>query len=398
MSEKTKSNSGLAYLLYFCILMNGFEAGGYQVSLASIATQFHLSQSAMGGLASIQLVAVLVAPLLFGPLADKWGKRRVLVIFMGLRIAACLLISIISAVTGLMIGIFLIGISVSIVQYVALAALSDAYPQSGKKKMGLITGMYSAGALSAPWLCGQLLDAGYSWKWLFIILGLSALISINYLWRSDFASKEIREEAAIFTKGKFYGGGITLLCLIMFLYCGAENGIAFFMNSFAKNELQLAHAYWGLSLFWGAMIPSRLLAGGLYRYRKIILVISCAAAGICLFGISIINSGWLFLSLSFILGFVCGMIYPCVLNYMVDFAGSKSATASGLISIACGLGGAIFATGFGLIADWAGIRAAYVFLGIAMLVALGCTMILIAYERKWEVRNNNGKVSVKATE
>ena len=375
----------LAMILFFAIFLNGFEAGGYQACLQSIGDEYSLNTALMGAFASVQLVAGLIAPLVFGPLADKRGKRGMLLAFLAVQVLACLLIVLTHEPTLFVAGIFMVGISVSTVQFVALAALTDAYPQSGTKKLGYITGMYSLGAVASPLVCGWLLAQGQSWRTLFIILACGTAAVCAGLFSSDFSPREERPAntgGGVHPSGEWYGAGIAALCLVMFVYVGVESGIAYFMNSFVGVELGGSSSYLALSLFWLAMVPSRLLCGNQSRHKDIILVGACAGAGIFAAAFGLLGSADLSAVLAFVLGFFCGAVYPSVLGYCADYAGERTATATGLITAATGLGGAIVTAGFGWMAAALGMRAAFEILGALMMVDVAIAIVLLVTARR----------------
>lgn len=375
----------LAGILFLTIFMNGFEAGGYQACLLKIGQEFDLSASSMGLLASVQLFAILLAPLLFGALADWIGKRKVMAAFLLLRLGACIVLLTTLAARSFVLGIFVIGLSISILQAVAIAGLEDAYPLSGRKKLGIITSMYALGAVLAPLFCGVLLESGFSWRILFILVGSIAALLTAALCFVDFTPKENgqlhKEENS--PSGKMLLSGILLLCFIMFVYVGVENGVAFFLTSFVQIELHGgADSYLALSMFWLAMIPSRLLCGAWHEKRASVLLTAAAGVSILAFLLSIVQDAGLAVFLSFVMGFFSGAVYPSVLNYSVDFASGRTATATGLITAATGLGGAVVAAAFGWVADYHGMRTAFDLLGAFMAIDIAAVGLLIYITRR----------------
>ena len=241
--DKTKPVQRLSWILFLSMFLTGFESGGYQACLLSIGTSFHLNESLMGLLSAIQLAAILIAPLVFGTVDRRIGKKIAIQAFLVCRIIGCLLVLLAQDAVVFAIGIFIVGLSIAMVQSLSIAGLSDAYPSSGKKKIGLMTSMYSLGAVIAPLLMGALIDAGYSWRLLFLIVILLSTFMIVTLARESFQPKE-----QAMTKQEEHTGSWTLpiilmLCLIMFIYVGVENGFGFFMNSFVKVTLKGSHAY-----------------------------------------------------------------------------------------------------------------------------------------------------------
>ena len=375
----------LAGILFLTIFMNGFEAGGYQACLLNIGQEFDLSASSMGLLASVQLFAILLAPLMFGAVADWIGKRKVMAAFLLLRLGACAVLLTTIAARSFVLGIFAVGLSISILQAVAIAGLEDAYPLSGRKKLGIITSMYALGAVLAPLFCGMLLESGFSWRILFIFVGSMAALLTAALCFVDFTPKEngrIHKEETE-SSDKMLLSGILLLCFIMFVYVGVENGVAFFLTSFVQLELHGGvDSYLALSMFWLAMIFSRLLCGAWHEKRAFVLMSAVAGVSIFAFLLSTVQDARLVVFLSFVMGFFSGAVYPSVLNYSVDFANGRTATVTGLITAATGLGGAVVAAAFGWISDYYGMRTAFDILGAFMVMDIAAAGLLIYITRR----------------
>ena len=336
---------------------------------------------------------MLAGPLIFGSIADRHGKKSVLNAFLAIRIAACVLLWFASDSVVFAIGVFIVGISISIVQSISIAGLSDAYPVSGGKKIGMITSMYSLGAVTAPLVCGKMIESGITWRMLFVFVGIMAAFITAGLAFTNFEVKE-HPAAEIDHENKISGNWstavISILCFIMFIYVGVENGFAFFINSFMKETLGAEHSYIALSMFWLAMIPSRMICGYLQKRKGILLITAASGTALAAVVMSVVQSGNTAVILSFILGFFSGAIYPNVLNFAMENAGNKSATATGLITAATGLGGAVITASFGFVAELFGIRTAFDVLSVLMIMDIAAAAILIIIVRKNNVRDIGG--------
>ena len=390
-SQKGRSDF-LAWILYFAVFMNGFEAAGYQTSLAAIGKEYALSGAGMGMLAAVQLLAGLLAPFLFGPLADKLGKKKLLLCFLAAEAAACALISLCAVYRLFAIGIFLVGLCVSTVQYLAIAALADLFPASGNRKIGWITGFYSLGAVAAPLLCGRCLERGYSWKSLFVALGAVAAGTALAVLAQNFSTREAAcaDSGKAAAKGKWRLAGMLLLCAVMFVYVGFENGFAFFVGPYLTQVLLARHAYAALSLFWLAMIPARVLCGYFSRWNRQTLIVSVLGAVAVTFAIGLAGSETLAVALCLPLGFFCGAVYPSVLTRSLDFAGGKTATATGMITAATGLGGAAVTLLTGSLSQWFGLRQAILSLAGILTAAGAFSLLLLFFGKNSEkIRKNS---------
>lgn len=364
----------LSLLFLLSIFMNGFETGGYQAALLYVGQEFDLSIGQQGILASVQLFATMIAPLLLGSLADRIGKKIMLVFFTAARTLSAGIILLATSSPLFAAGIFVLGFACSIVQYVAIAGMQDAYPLTRNARMGYITAMFALGAVIAPLIVGISLQTPWGWRGFFVLSALIFLALTVSLARADFSPREeAPPTASVQAEGGIYLRGVAFLCAIMFIYVGVENGFCFFLNSFMANTLNSARGYLALSLFWLAMIPSRFLCGCFAQYRDRLIYTAPLGAAVMLALLTFLTQEILVFAAVFVFGFFCGGVYPNVLTYVADFAGGRTATVTAAITVATGVGATVISASFGFLHEHFGFTGA--FLILAALLALD---ILIA--------------------
>ncbi len=368
------AKNDLSLLFLLSIFMNGFETGGYQAALLYIGQEFDLSIGQQGMLAAVQLFATMIAPLLLGPLADKIGKKIMLIIFTAARTLSAGIIFLATSSPLFAVGIFVLGFACSIVQYVAIAGMQDAYPRTRNARMGYITAMFALGAVIAPLVVGLSLQTPWGWRAFFVLSALVFLILTIFLAKADFAPREEAppEEQARTASG-IYPKGVALLCAIMFIYVGVENGFCFFLNSFMADTLNSARGYLALSLFWLAMIPSRFLCGYFAKYHDRLIYIAPLGASVMLTLLTFLTQELLVFAAVFVFGFFCGAVYPNVLTYVADFAGGRTATVTAAITVATGVGATVISASFGFLHEQFGFSGAFLvlaaLLGVDILIA-----------------------------
>jgi len=383
MKIKKRAGDYLCGILFLAVFMNGYEAAGYQTGIGDVGKEYVLNGTGMGMLASVQLIAGLIAPLFFGPLADRVGKKKLLTVFLAAETVSAAGLVFCRGYQVFAAGIFLMGLCVSTVQFISIATLADLYPVSGSRKIGWITGFYSLGAVAAPLVCGYCLEHGSSWRILFVILGAAAVLEAIAVFVLDFSPRESAQDAGDrqAADGKWIFSGIFLLCAVMFVYVGFENGFAFFVNSYLTEILKTDHAYIALSLFWLAMIPARILCGCFScRNRQILLIASVGAAAVALV-IGTTGNGTAAVFLCLPLGFFCGAVYPAVLTRSLDFAGGKTATVTGMITAATGLGGAAVTALTGMMSQRLGLKQAMVFLAGFLAIDILLALLLFLTDK-----------------
>ena len=385
-STLVKRDDRLWIILFLIIFINGFEAGGYQASLWNIGETYDLSTTSMGLFASVELFATMLAPLLLGAWADRSNKLMFMRILLGLQLAAALLALLTGSQPLFLTGIFFLGLTTSALQFIAIAELADAYPVSSKRKIGYMTSMYAFGAFISPLVVSFYLKRGMNWRTLFILITAGSLIALAGL----LAAKDGRREeepatsghGSALSAGAFILAGVLLLCVVMCIYVGFENGFAFFLDTLFTDVLRASAGKYALSIFWIVMIPSRVLVGHFADRAYRILLTSVIAIPCITLVISVLTNSTAVLLLCIPLGFACGAIYPSVLTMLLPFAGSNTATATGMITTATGIGGVVFTALTGFVGDRWGMRT-------AMVVLAGCFLLsLIAVLSLRKLRNN----------
>ncbi len=367
------------WIVFFLIVfINGFEAGGYQASLLNIGQTYELSTTSKGIFASVELLATMLAPIILGAWADRNDKIKSLRILLFIQIASSLFVLLLNSKPVFVTGLFFLGLTTSALQFITIAALADIYPISSKQKIGLLTSMYALGAFIAPLVVTAYLNLNFTWRTLFLILAVASFIALLGLIRST--SERVEQislnENDDNNSGQFMLIGILLLCVIMCIYVGFENGFAFFIDTLFAEELNSSIGKYALSVFWIIMIPSRILAGYLGKYSKEILLTAIVGISITSVIISSLTAPTLVLLLCIPLGFACGMIYPCVLNIAMPMSGNHKATATGMITTATGIGGVVFTALTGFVGDKYGLKNALLVLAAFFIISLICVLSL----------------------
>ncbi len=379
----TKRRDYLWLFLFFIVFINGFEAGGYQASLYTIGQIYDLSITRMGIFASVELLATMLAPLVLGSWADRSDKLKCILILLGIQgvFSTAIFCSNVRAV--FVVGIFFLGLTTSALQFISIAALAEVYPLSGKRKIGFMTSMYALGAFVSPLFVGFYLGLGVSWRTLFIALAVGSAIAFigTMMNRQGSGEKAPKEGDENFDGKTFVILGVLLLCVVMCIYVGFENGFAFFVDTLFTKELNSNSGKLALSIFWAVMIPARVLVGLFSKHAKKILLVAVVAIPVITAIIAFTNSQYPVMALCIPLGFASGAIYPSVLTILMRFSGDKKAIATAMITVSTGIGGVVFTALTGFMADALGMRNAIMCLGAFFILSLIAVLSLSAVEK-----------------
>ena len=80
-----------------------------------------------------------------------------------------------------------------------------------------------------------------------------------FLFRNEEREQTAKTDEDKVKSGLFVISGVLLLCAVMFIYVGFENGFAFFIDTMFKDVFQSSLGKYALSIFWAVVIPSRIL-------------------------------------------------------------------------------------------------------------------------------------------
>jgi predicted MFS family arabinose efflux permease len=183
-------------------------------------------------------------------------------------------------------------------------------------------------------------------------------------------------------EGKMVLSAVLLLGVIMCIYVGFENGFTFFVDTLFTDVLRASTGKLALSLFWAVMIPSRVLVGRFSEHAEKILIGAILTIPLTMLIISAVSNPILVLLLCIPLGFASGAIYPCVLTIMLPFAGKNTATATGIITSATGIGGVVFTALTGFLGDQFGLRTAMLVLAGFFVVSLLAALSVIRMKKE----------------
>ena len=367
--------------------------------LLRIAEEFSLGGASMGGLVAIQSAAVIIFPLLFGNVADKIGKKKVMLFFVALFVMGCLIVTAVPSIIAFVIGIFILGAGFSMCETVSSAAVADAYLGQQSKYLNIIQCFFCMGAVTGP-LFGDyaVTKLGLNWRVVFVVCGvvfamLFVLIlftkferSLSNISQQDSgqATQPEHESSAawsIKSYGILIGPIFGSLLLSITLYVALETGLGFFMNSLFTEKLSMPEfSAAAIALFWFAMMLSRVLASVLYRYQKEITVIAFLGAVIFSLVLACINVPVLSLVCSFVLGFTLGPIWPNIISIATQKFPAHTGMVTGVLQSGSGLGGAISPILMGYVANAYGITISFMLL--VLIAAIGCAAIFFVCIRR----------------
>lgn len=155
----------------------------YSVALPSIANYFKVEGNIAQLTISLNLVGVAISGLIYGPLSDYYGRRLIMLIGMTIFTSASILCCVADNIILLILIRFIQGAGAGVAGVVGYAAIRDMH--SGSEYSRVISKLNMVVALSpgiAPVVGSYIISHGYSWKFLFFIISIAAIVMLIFIY------------------------------------------------------------------------------------------------------------------------------------------------------------------------------------------------------------------------
>lgn len=383
MQQKNKSqtklnNKFLIYISYISMGMLGMYISFYQYTIFNVSLFFQINVAMMGLLIAMQHIGISIPPLFMGGLCYKIGKKKLMLIAFALLVVGTFAAGLANNLLTFVISIFFIGAGFSVAEGTLSAILTDEFPDESTKHLNFSQVAFSVGALCGPFVAAALIKKGIFFKNLyyysaviFLILGLLFIFTIH---QND---KGVHAHNGNFNVFKFLNNRVILLLAIgLFLYVGIENTVANFADSYfelAVKAPQLSAV--ALSLFWGAMIPSRFLMGIIKINTKKVFTFLSILAIISIILAMIIPVNSIKIVMFALSGFSCGPLWPIMMDTAAKTNRGSSGPALNVMMSFCGFGGATLPIISGVLVSFSSHQIAY------YLSAITALLMLIVYRK-----------------
>jgi FHS family L-fucose permease-like MFS transporter len=172
--------TAIKWLTYLMFLMFAMTTDSVGLIIPRIIEEFKLSMTAAGAFHYANMIAIALAGIFLGYLADKLGRKKTIIL--GLILFALnsylfivgnnfMFFIMLLVISGAAIGIFKTG---------ALALVGDISRSTSEHTatMNTVEGFFGVGAIIGPAIVTWLLGGGFSWKWVYIIAGTICVLLI----------------------------------------------------------------------------------------------------------------------------------------------------------------------------------------------------------------------------
>lgn len=362
--------------------------------LPAISKSVGVPTASAGILIAAYMLPFGIFQLVFGPLADRFGKSRViLTTFIAFAVATALC-ALGSSLTSLALLRALTGVFAAATMPISLALIADVVPMENRQQaIGSFMGIAFLGqALSMG--IGGAIAYFFDWRGVFIVYAVVAAVIAVALWRGlrdAVGEHETRDPHApvfkpylsllghrpsLLTYTMIFLEGVLLLG--SFSYLGAVLAARFSLSFLAIGAVMTAFGI-------GAVIAGRTsakVAAGMGRTRTVVLGLTLAAVAD-----GLVFSGGTSLTVTtvgvFLLGFGFMTAHSTLITIATEFAARARGTAMSLVTFAFMVGGAAGTQLGGRIASASSFQTMYALYGVGLLVlALAALPVLRGVESK----------------
>jgi len=370
----------MTYLMFFVFAMTTDAVG---VIIPQAMAQYQLSLFQASAFHYVPMVAIGLAGLFLGRLADKLGRKSLIIVGLSLYAGACyaftagdnaLFFILLMGICGLAIGIF---------KTAALALIGDISPDSlsHTRTMNKVEGFFALGAIAGPALVTVMIAASVHWKQLYLVAGLLCTVLVIMAARLPYppyqaAAEQVSLRQSLALLKDRYALGFSLAIA---LYVGCEVAIfvwlptllADYQGSFA---VVATHA---ITLFFMLRAAGRFVAGLILQYFCWSSVMaSCTLAIFACFFFSMLGGKAVALWLMPLSGLFMSMIYPTLNSKGIScFGRQQHGAVAGLILAFTALSAALAPALMALIGDLAADVSAGFYLATVFSALLAAAML-----------------------
>lgn len=181
MTEEEKSFPFHLILLLATIGMVATDL--YLPSLPFIQEYFHSAKASVQISLTFFLLGFSFSQVLYGPLSDRYGRRPIVVLGLGIGFLGSLICLFTPSVFFLNLGRFVQGFGLGSGATLFRTILRDVYSGDALARVGAWTAITSAGGMAMAPIVGGYIQREFGWRAVFIFLGLYAFGVLYLLWK-----------------------------------------------------------------------------------------------------------------------------------------------------------------------------------------------------------------------
>lgn len=360
---KSTSISIIKWLTFLMFTMFAMTTDAVGVIIPEVMKQFQLSMTAAGLMHYTPMVAIALAGILLGFIADKLGRKKTIIIGLAL-FAINSYFFLMGNTFAFFLGLMIIsGISIGIFKTGALALIGDISKSTSEhtSTMNAVEGFFGVGAIIGPFLVTSLLEKGVDWKLLYVIAGTLSVILIilalivRYPETTKTTEDTIDLKSTLAMMKDKYAMGFSIAA---FLYVAVECAVYVWMPTLIANYTGNAVliATYALSIFFILRAAGRFLGSWMLQHVdwEKVLTIFTGLILLCFMGSVIGGIDWAVILLP-LSGLFMSVIYPTINSKGIScFPKAKHGSVAGVILFFTAAGAALGPLAMGAVSDMFG--------------------------------------------
>ena len=369
----TKANSKLFLVLLLGVLsaFGPFVVDLYLPSLPQLASFFETSASMTQLTLTTAMIGLAVGQLLLGPLSDKFGRKKPLIVSLVIYIISTVLIVFSPNIETMIVLRVIQGLSSAGSVVISRAVATDLYRgREMTRFFGLLMTINGIAPIISP-ILGSLLLEYISWKGVFVFLALIGVVVLFFCFRlKESLSVENRLQGSIFAT--FSTFGVIIKNRLFMSYVGIESFLLGAMFAYIAASPFILQSFYGLSAFIfslcfganGAALVIGANIGGKLPNRQALAIgiLAFVVAALYTIAVLIIQPHWLFVEIGFFaMLLLMGITFPAISTLAMEserqYAGSASALLGfapfflgGIVSPLVGIGNIFYSTALVILA------------------------------------------------
>ena len=369
----TKANSKFFLVLLLGVLsaFGPFVVDLYLPSLPQLASFFETSASMTQLTLTTAMIGLAVGQLLLGPLSDKFGRKKPLIISLVIYIISTVLIVFSPNIETMIVLRVIQGLSSAGSVVISRAIATDLYcGREMTRFFGLLMTINGIAPIISP-ILGSLLLEYISWKGVFIFLALIGVVVLFFCFRlKESLSLENRLQGSIFAT--FSTFGVIIKNRLFMSYVGIESFLLGAMFAYIAASPFILQSFYGLSAFifslcfganGAALVIGANIGGKLPNRQALAIgVLAFVVAALYTIAVLIIQPYWLFVEIGFFtMLLLMGITFPAISTLAMEserqYAGSASALLGfapfflgGVVSPLVGIGNIFYSTALVILA------------------------------------------------
>ena len=368
-----KANSKLFLVLLLGVLsaFGPFVVDLYLPSLPQLASFFETNASMTQLTLTTAMIGLALGQLLLGPLSDKFGRKKPLIISLVIYIISTVLIVFSPNIETMIVLRVIQGLSSAGSVVISRAVATDLYRgREMTRFFGLLMTINGIAPIISP-ILGSLLLEYISWKGVFVFLALIGVVVLFFCFRlKESLSVENRLQGSIFAT--FSTFGVIIKNRLFMSYVGIESFLLGAMFAYIAASPFILQSFYGLSAFIfslcfganGAALVIGSNVGGKMSNGKALAIGVLGFVVVALYTIAVLllQPHWLFVEIGFFaMLLLMGITFPAISTLAMEserqYAGSASALLGfapfflgGVVSPLVGIGNIFYSTALVILA------------------------------------------------